>query len=247
MVPRTASLQTRKGFVLRCRKALSTLGGRRSTGQAICDEATPGLTQARPAPEEVDTYMQTAMVADAWWVGQSEERIREMSNRLYLRNYTRPEAATEYYNLRRGVGTVDHYGSLVLGEYSVPAEYLTLQGEVLPNPRYRGEAWFAEGEGRIFDVDVGHNSIVLDVELSRPSRIMINQNYLEGFTSDLGVVIGPVQGLLALDLDMGRPGRHLITMRYRPARILAGLGVSLASLIGWLVAIVVLRRREAKR
>jgi len=196
----------------------------------------------RPAAEEVEAFRQSAMVADPWWVEQGEVRIREMSDRLYLRNDVRPKAGTEYFNLRRGVGTVDHYGSLVLREYAVPAEYVTLQGEVLPNPRYRGEAWFQWGQGRIDSVDVGHNRIVLEVQTEGPARIAVNQNYDPGFSVD-GGGLEIVHGLLGVHVP--GPGRHRITFRYRGWSVIGGLGFSLLSLAGWLVALVVLKRKEA--
>jgi hypothetical protein len=194
----------------------------------------------RPADPEVEHYHQLAMVAEEWWVEQGEDRIRRMSDKLYLSDYVRPRIATEYFNLRRGVGTADHYGSIVLPDHTVPATYVTLAGQAIANPRCRREAWLSRGRGRIVTTDIGHSRIVVEVELDTASTLVINQNWLDGFSTTVGRLLPPVDGLLGVDVPAGR---HRVELRYRPETLLRGFAVSAVSFVGWLVAMGAVRRR----
>lgn len=196
----------------------------------------------RPAEPEVDSFHQMAMVAEEWWVERSEADIRTMSDKLHLRDYVRPRIATEYFNLRRGVGTADHYGSIVLAEHTVPAMYMTLEGRAISNPRYRGEAWLGNGRGGVTGIDIGHNRMSVDVQADTTSTVVINQNWLEGFSTDVGRLTAPVDGLLAVEVPAGM---HRITLTYRPRTLIRGFLISGASLVGWTLAMgMLLRRRE---
>ncbi|MEE2829891.1 MAG: hypothetical protein VX498_11940 [Myxococcota bacterium] len=194
----------------------------------------------RPAPEE-ESYRQVMTVADSSWLGMSLEEIQKVSKSLHLRDYERPIEATEYYNIRRGVGTVDWYGSLVLErEQAEPAEFLTLAGETLPNPRYRGEAWVEEGEGEVLSSEIGHNRMSARVRLESESLLVFNQNWLEGFQSAQGEA-QEHQGLLALRLG---PGEHEVSLNYSPASLRAAFAGSFVSLLFWGGLFVFLRRRK---
>ncbi len=197
----------------------------------------------RPAGPPAERYLQVATVAEEAWVERGEQRIRALSDEAYLREYVRPTEATEYWNVRRGLGVVDHYGSLVLPEHAIPATYLTLDGVAVPNPRYRGEAW-VDGPGTVESVVVGHNRIVVEATLEAPGTVVVNQNWLEGFTADVGEV-GDRDGLLAVALPAGR---HRATLRYRPGGLLAGFGISALSWIFWGVLALrpVVSRRRAR-
>ncbi len=191
----------------------------------------------RPVDPPAAEYSQVAMVAEEWWVEQGEDRIRRMSDKFYLRDYTRPREGTEYWNIRRGLGVADHYGSVVLPEHTIPATYVTLGGELVPNPRYRGEAWVEDGAGTLESVDVGHNRIVVEATMDQPGTVVVNQNWLDGFTTDVGRV-SRLDGLLTVELPAGR---HRATLRYRPVRLLTGFGISALAFVVW--GILVVRRK----
>jgi len=195
----------------------------------------------RPAEPEVDHFHQVSMVAEPWWVPRGEAEIREMSDKLHLRDYTRPKHATEYFNVRRGVGTTDHYGSIVLPERAVPATYVTLEGQALANPRYRGEAWVESGRGAVLSAEVGHNTIALEVMLDDTSTVVVNQNWLDGFTTSIGRVVAPSAGLLAVEVPAGD---HRVVLTYEPKRLRRGFLISGASLAGWMLAMGLLVRRK---
>ncbi|MCP4868135.1 MAG: hypothetical protein GY898_05405 [Proteobacteria bacterium] len=197
----------------------------------------------RPAEAEADAFHQMAMVAEEWWVERSDAQIRAMSDQLHLRDFVRPRTATEYFNLRRGVGTADHYGSIVLAEYAIPATYTTLEGRAISNPRYRGEAWLGDGRGSVLRADIGHNRIQLDVQLESTSTVMVNQNHLPGFSTDVGQLTAPVDGLLSVEAPAGS---HTITLTYRPRTLVRGFLVSGLSFVGWVIAMAVLLRRRVR-
>jgi hypothetical protein len=79
------------------------------------------------------------------------------------------------------------------------------------------------GSGTIYDVRHGSRHWWVDVQLTTAGRLWFNQNYADGWRSDLGEPVND-QDLLALDLP---PGRHLVQLRYGPAELwpcaLAGL------------------------
>ena len=193
------------------------------------------------SPPPAGDFAPVALVAEPGWLAFDEADIRAMSSELFLRDYGRPPAATEYVNLQRNVGTVDHYGSIVLAEVTVPARYVTLDGVELDNPRYPGEAWL-EGGGRVHDVRLRPNDVEVELETQPPARLVINQVWLDGFVSSEGRVVRHEDGFLALDLP--ESGRRTVRLSWRPRSILAGLAFSALSLLAWIGGLVLLWRRS---
>ena len=198
-----------------------------------------------PAPDTEAEYTQLAMIADPSWLALDESEIRRRAWHLRLREFRRPQLATEYHNVRRGVGTVDWYGTVVMAEHAVPHTYVTPDGQAFPNLRYRGEAWVADGIGRVRSVTVTPNHVDLDVDLRTDALVVVNQNHLAGFRADIGEVRNH-QGLLAVWL--GR-GQHQLRLDYRPPHLLAGLAVSGVGFVAWCCAMVVstVRRKRWRR
>lgn len=213
---------------------------RRALGVVLAASLLWPLLQNRPAFEETfahpvealpsGDFAPVASVAEAGWLAFDEADIRAMSAELFLRDYGRPAAATEYSNLRRNVGTVDHYGSVVLREVTVPARYVTLDGEELDNPRYAGEAWL-EGAGTVHGVTLTPNRVVVDVETAGPVRLVINQVHLDGFQTTEGAVVQHPDGFLSVDLSAS--GRRSVELTWRPRPLLAGLAASAGSFVLW--------------
>jgi len=193
-------------------------------------------------------FEQVMQVASPRWLSLPPQELRRLSEEggeapLMVRETDRPLAATEYFNVLRGVGTIDWYGTLLLPERAVPRHYLLLDGQRLDNPRHRGEAWTRSGRGRVLSVDIRPNTIEVEVELAGPDTVVINQSFLEGFSSSAGAVTmvpapgqgrGDPHGLLGVRLET--PGRHKIMLRYAPAFLLMGLGLSGAALLAWVAA-----------
>jgi hypothetical protein len=198
------------------------------------------FAEPRPAPEE-EPHRQVAMVGDPSWMVNDAETIREMGLSAHLRGGVRPTEATEYHNIRRGVGTIDWYGSLVLGEAAWPASYLTLAGDVLPNPAYAGSEAWAEGPAEIEGLRLRHNSAEVDVGVRGDGALLvINQSWLEGFETSEGELVN-VDGLLGVVLE--GQGSRTVRLVYRPRLLLMAFAVAGVSLLLWLAALVVLLRR----
>jgi hypothetical protein len=100
-----------------------------------------------------------------------------------------------------------------------------------------------EKEEYLLDSDAGTverrmwspNRIDLHVELSRPARVYVNQNWHPGWHTNEGAVVS-ANGLLAVDLP---EGHHDLTLRFWPRSVLGGGATSLAAL---LVAAIAWRR-----
>jgi len=200
--------------------------------------------EPRPPPSAAGDFRQLALIGKAAWLdlpaGERQRRIDE----AFLRDFRRPEVAQEYHNVRRGVGTIDWYGTVTLGERAIPAEYVTVDGQVLANPGYRGEAWIQGGQGAIRSLDVRSNTVDVEVELTAPGTVVVNQNHLPGFRVD-GGRLAPVDGLLGVALEAGA---HRVRFTYAPADLLAGLWVSAGSFGVWLAALAlsILRLRGGR-
>jgi len=197
----------------------------------------------RPAPA-AEPYHQVAMVARASMLSLPPEKIRAQNERERLRDYRRPRPATEYFNVRRGVGTVDWYGTVVGREDAVPSQYITPNGKTWKNPHYKGEAWLAQGRGKILSLEVSPNVIHARVRLDAPDTVVINQSYLTGFFASTGV-LAEEPGLLKGTLD--RAGEHDVRLTYRPTLFIAGLVLSGLALAAWVVVQLLLWRRRKRR
>jgi hypothetical protein len=187
-----------------------------------------------PAEPKVE-YQQVLLVRDRADTELSPEALREVAAGYKLRDHLRPPAGTEFVNARRGVGTINWYGTLLLPEHAVARFFVTGQGELIPNRRYRGEAWVVGETGRVLGVTVKPNTVDLEVRLDVPGRVVVNQNHLPGFEASVGRVAS-AEGLLAVDLPAGE---HSVRLTYRPKAQLVGLAVSAASFVCLLGALLV--------
>jgi hypothetical protein len=150
-----------------------------------------------------------------------------------------------YYLLRQNIGLIDWWGGINLEERAEP-RYLVLNGYgdywhdlrsdtslsngVKENPYYRGESWFnSSGRNKIHAVSWQANTITVDVELSQPDLLIVNQNYDSGWTAGEGEVL-EVDGLLGVKID--RMGSFPVTMLYRPSSFYFGAAVTLVTIAG---------------
>ncbi|MDP8223876.1 MAG: hypothetical protein P9L99_10990 [Candidatus Lernaella stagnicola] len=155
----------------------------------------------------------------------------------------RPELM-EYFNLRRGVGTIDWYADLYLPESARPRMLIDPQnGAVTTDPDYRGEAWFDSPVNRVGNFHVGANSVTASVAVAEPGRLTINLNHLPGWRCDRGEILDR-DGLMSLDLT--EAGEYDVRLRYRPPFFFLWLVVSLISLVACAAAWMVMSRRRAQ-
>jgi hypothetical protein len=101
---------------------------------------------------------------------------------------------------------------------------------------------------RLLDPDAGTvttgpwspNRIEAEVDLVRPTDLLVNQNWNEHWTSDVGEVRARA-GRLAVRLPAGRRG---IILRYRPRSFVIGASVSVAAWVGAALVLAVFRSRR---
>jgi hypothetical protein len=77
--------------------------------------------------------------------------------------------------------------------------------------------------------------IVLDVDATSPSRVLVNQNYDRRWTSSEGSVGMNPDGLLAIDMPAGR---HRVVLKFRDGLVTLGALITLGTLAALLVLLV---------
>jgi hypothetical protein len=113
-------------------------------------------------------------------------------------------------------------GSLSCWEaYPVP-ESPALRGDLAE------EQWLKNATvGKLTQVSWSPNRIVLEADVVKDARIVVNQNWNAGWRASVGSV-GREHGLLAVDVP---EGKHTVVLSFRPRSAIGGLLVSLASLL----------------
>jgi len=132
-----------------------------------------------------------------------------------------------YTNIIRGVGTIDWMAAVKADENALPKYFVDAEGKLIPNFKYRGEAYFTDSANSA-KAAFRPNSIVVQVNLLKPDTLIINQNYHRDWHTDHGMIFEK-DGLIALRLN--EPGNYKVTMRYISRSFFAGLAVSILSLI----------------
>jgi len=196
------------------------------------------FSEARPPQPHVSRFEQVGLINELSDASLDAETIEQRAKDRHLREFRRPAAATEYDLAPSGVGVVSWYGTLRMKEHAIPARWVTPEGKSEPNPNYRGEAWFSESESpteaRVGRSEFRTNEVHVEVRGAEVGDVLvINQEVIAPahWSSDRGGVVS-VDGLLALKVTQG--GDQTLVLRYRPALLLAGLGVSALAFILWL-------------
>ncbi|MBN96165.1 MAG: hypothetical protein CL928_19165 [Deltaproteobacteria bacterium] len=144
------------------------------------------------------------------------------------REHHRHDDTREFFNVPRGIGTIEWYADIYLDEHPWAREFVRRDGSRVPNDKYRGEAWCDGGGCEVVDVEFTQNTVSAQVIARGGSRLIINQNYDEDFVTNIGPTVDQA-GLLAVDLP--ESGSVTVRFDYRPTHILTALWTSLASLL----------------
>ncbi|MGD8238387.1 MAG: hypothetical protein PVH68_07545 [Armatimonadota bacterium] len=158
------------------------------------------------------------------------------------RNRLQPPRALTYLNVLQNIGTIDWFTAIPMAENAIPRYFVNAADSYIPNPQYRGEAFFpgaAEPSPEIGRCAFGPNSITVRVTVRRPSILVINQNYHAAWRTNRGQLFDK-DGLIGVRLR--ETGSYAVELRYLPRSFVVGLAVSVLSVLGWTLACFGIRR-----
>lgn len=113
-----------------------------------------------------------------------------------------------------GRGVLDWHGPLVTPCHAQARYRIRSPLRWLPNPDYRGEAFFeCEEEGKVQITAFSPLAVDLTATVDRPGRLVLNQNFHEQWRCDGGAVES-WKGLVSVRLT--RKGRHDLHLRFDP-------------------------------
>ncbi len=137
-----------------------------------------------------------------------------------------PLRSIAYLNLLRNVGTIDWYTAVPLAENAIPRYFVNAKNKYIPNPKYRGEAFFLNTKNEAKAL-LRPNSIAVEIHVQEPDTLIINQNYHRDWHTNRGELFSK-DGLIALRLH--ETGSYRVDMRYIPRAFYTGLAISILSL-----------------
>ncbi|MFQ5810680.1 MAG: hypothetical protein ACE5JM_13785, partial [Armatimonadota bacterium] len=179
---------------------------------------------------------------------QQEELFHVQGSGLQ-RNRLEPPRALTYLNVLQNIGTIDWFTAIPMAERATPRHFVDATDNYIPNPQYRGEAFFAESggdegaaAGDVARVALGPNSITVQATVREPSVLVINQNYHAAWKADRGELFDR-DGLIGVRLR--ETGSYAVHLRYLPTSFVVGLAVSVLSIAGWALGCFCVRRRRA--
>ena len=155
--------------------------------------------------------------------------------------------ANQYYNIRKGVGTITWYGNFVFRESTVPKIFVESDGTLRANDQYHGEV-FLVGEsgstGSVTALEVSYNSISFRYSSSTPQRVVLNFNFDENWISDSGHVVDHA-GLLAVDLAPS--AAREVVLSFRDQSFSTGFWIAVIAVPFYVAIVMQLRRRDRRR
>jgi hypothetical protein len=126
------------------------------------------------------------------------------------------------------------YTFMSRGSLSCFDDYNVAQSPVLRGDLTQEEYLLNPDAGTVQRLAWSPNRIDLHVELTKPARVFINQNWHPGWRSNMGTVVSD-DGVLAVDLQAGSSD---LTLRFLPRSAVGGiatfvLGLAAAALLWW--------------
>jgi hypothetical protein len=147
-----------------------------------------------------------------------------------------PTPAAEFRQARGNRWLASHFEAMGVGSLSCwethPVAQSPLLRADLPAEEYLNDT--SRDAGTVKRVAWSPNHVTIHATLTRPARVLVNQNWHPGWHASLGTVVSN-EGLLAVDLPSGD---SVVTLSFRPWSTMAGAGVSLTALamlalLGW--------------
>ncbi|HSQ66589.1 MAG TPA: hypothetical protein VLM85_25385 [Polyangiaceae bacterium] len=153
--------------------------------------------------------------------------------------------ASDFAKARGNRWLAAYYPGMARGTLSCFDDYQVPQSAALRGDLPHEELLAAAdvGAGKVERVSWSPDRIELHVELSRPARVIVNQNWHPGWRSSLGFVTSD-QDRLAVDLP---EGAHDVTLRFLPRSAVGGIAATLLALGAIAFLLVYVRRRGEPR
>lgn len=155
----------------------------------------------------------------------------------------------QYDLLYRNIGLINWYGDIYLAQNPVPKYLIDLETKertqfpldytLTTNPSYRGEVYFLSGNNKAHFKYFSPNRIIVSVDVVDSTPLIINQNYHYYWKANIGK-LGENDGLLSI--SSLPKGSYEIELDYRPFSFYLGLGISIATLIIFIVGCVLARK-----
>ena len=204
------------------------------------------------------------------WAHAQQEEFFNVAGLGLPRKRTAPPLAVAYVNVLRNIGTVDWYSAIPIAENAVPRYFVTPDGSYVPNEQYRREAFFVESSSAADASSsplsgpapaaqsslertapaqyaahaIFHpNRITVEVTVSKPAVVVINQNYHPAWSADRGELFDR-DGLLAVRLR--ETGSYAVHLRYLPRSFVIGLAITIVSFAAWVAGFCVCRGGRAE-
>lgn len=169
--------------------------------------------------------------AVAWTIYGEITAFQVLSNARVLGTitpYGDAAPAPEFHQSRGNRWMIAHYQAVGIGSLSCwethPVIQSTLLHGDLPAEEYLSEP--TREAGTVKRVSWSPNRIVMHANLTRPARILVNQNWHPGWHASVGTVVSD-EGLIAIDVPAGNQD---VVLRFRPWSTIAGAGVTLTAL-----------------
>ena len=149
-----------------------------------------------------------------------------------------PSPGRRDYDLAPYLAARSNVGALYIAEDLPPAAGLAARplytwsadDQAILNPRWLGEAWIDEGEGKAGFLRLGANRLQVDVHTRGPATLLINQNYYRGWRVDEPAEVRAQDGLIAVRLPAAHSGP--VELRFQSLSLRLGAAVSLFFLLG---------------
>lgn len=138
------------------------------------------------------------------------------------------EIDRDFHQARGNRWLLSYYAPMSRGSLSCWEAYPVSMSPLLKGNLLEEEYLLDPGKGEVTRRHWSPNRIDLEVRLHEGTRVLINQNWHQGWRSPLGKVVNH-EGLLAVDLPAGE---HRVSLRFRPKSAWVGGAVSLLTLLG---------------
>jgi hypothetical protein len=152
------------------------------------------------------------------------------------------DASRPFHQSRGNRWALAYYEPMQRGSLSCWEAYPVAQSPLLRGDLPSEESVAELGAGTVVERSWTPDRIDLDVDLSRPATVVVNQNWHSGWKASAGEVQS-LHGLLSVAMPAGKQS---LTLRFQPRSAYGGALASLVALAGLVVLIDRTRRRASK-